>query len=200
MDRWDKNLIAKKKVCKKELETMIGQLTHVSMIIPPVHHFHSRLCELLYQIKNNNRRMSNIPAVCINDLHLMKDFFVMGEQRDKHESNRIPKTHTHLSRRLMPGQIWGLQPHRIRMEISLTSKITGPCFQQPPRAHWERHLPVDQYNRWAIKRWELLFVHDRQHHIQRVDQKDKFQGRCGRHPSHNQDRSGMQPRLSFHDP
>jgi hypothetical protein len=69
-----KNLIAKKKVCKKELETMIGQLTHMSMIIPPVHHFHSRLCELLYQIKNNNRRMSNIPAVCINDLHLMKDF------------------------------------------------------------------------------------------------------------------------------
>ncbi len=131
---------------------------------------------------------------------LNEGFFVIGEQRDKHESNCIPKTHTRLSRRLMPGQIWGLQPQRIRMEISLTSKITGPRFQQPPRAHWERHLPVDRYNRWAIKRSELLFVHDRQHHIQRVDQKDKFQGRCGRHPSHNQDRSGTQPRLSFHDP
>jgi hypothetical protein len=30
-----KNLIAKKKVYEKELETTIGRLTHMSMIIPP---------------------------------------------------------------------------------------------------------------------------------------------------------------------
>jgi hypothetical protein len=75
-----KNLIAKKKVCKKELETTIGRLTHVSMIIPPVHHFLSRLRKLLYRIKNNNRRMLNIPAVCIDDLHLMKDFLQWGNK------------------------------------------------------------------------------------------------------------------------
>ncbi len=75
-----KNLTAKKKVCKKELKTTIGRLTHMSMIIPPVHHFLSRLRKLLYQIKNNNRHMSNIPAVCINDLHLMKDFLQWGNK------------------------------------------------------------------------------------------------------------------------
>jgi hypothetical protein len=75
-----KNLIAKKKVCEKGLETTIGRLTHVSMIIPPVHHFLSRLRELLYRIKNNNRRMSNIPTVCINNLHLMKDFLQWGNK------------------------------------------------------------------------------------------------------------------------
>jgi hypothetical protein len=73
-------LITKKRVGKKELETTIGRLTHVSMIIPPVHHFLSSLRKLLQQIKNNNCCMSTIPKICVDDLHLMKDFLRWGNE------------------------------------------------------------------------------------------------------------------------
>ncbi len=73
-------LITKKRIGEKELETTIGRLTHVSMIIPPLHHFLSRLCKLLQQIKNNNCRMFTIPKICVDDLHLMKDFLRWGNE------------------------------------------------------------------------------------------------------------------------
>jgi hypothetical protein len=50
------------------------------MIIPPVHHFLSRLRKLLQQIKNNNCRMSTIPKICVDNLHLMKDFLRWGNE------------------------------------------------------------------------------------------------------------------------
>jgi hypothetical protein len=71
-------LINNKRVCAKELETTIGQLTHVSMIIPPIHHFLSRLRKLLNQIQNNNHCLSNIPTNQIDDVHLMKKFLQWG--------------------------------------------------------------------------------------------------------------------------
>jgi hypothetical protein len=60
------------------LETTIGRLTHVSMIIPPVHHFLSRLCKLHFRAKNNNQRLTNIPQTCIDDLKLMKKILKWG--------------------------------------------------------------------------------------------------------------------------
>jgi hypothetical protein len=89
-------LITKKRVGKKELETMIGQLTHVSMIIPPVHHFLSRLCELLQRIKNNNCRMSTIPKFCVDNLHLMKDFLRWGNKGISMNQITYPKP-THVN-------------------------------------------------------------------------------------------------------
>jgi hypothetical protein len=65
-------MINSKNLMTKTLETTIGRLTHVSMIILPVHHFLSHLCELHFRAKNNNRRLTNIPQICINDLELMK--------------------------------------------------------------------------------------------------------------------------------
>jgi hypothetical protein len=62
------------------LETTIGRLTHVSMIIPAVHHFLSRLRELHFQAKNNNQRLTNIPQICIDDLELMKKFLKWGHE------------------------------------------------------------------------------------------------------------------------
>jgi hypothetical protein len=54
-------LMNKKRVCAKELETTIGRLTHVFMIIPPVHHVLRRLRELFYQIKNDYHCLSSTP-------------------------------------------------------------------------------------------------------------------------------------------
>jgi hypothetical protein len=50
------------------------------MIIPPVHHFLSRLHELLQRIKNNNCCMYTIPKICVDNLHLMKDFLRWGNE------------------------------------------------------------------------------------------------------------------------
>jgi hypothetical protein len=47
-------LILKQKVTAKELEMIIGQLTHVSVIIPLIHHFLSQIQELQKQATNNN--------------------------------------------------------------------------------------------------------------------------------------------------
>jgi hypothetical protein len=63
-----------KNLMGKTLETTIGRLTHVSMIIPPVHHFLRCLHKLHFRAKNNNRRLTNNPQICIYDLKLMKKF------------------------------------------------------------------------------------------------------------------------------
>jgi hypothetical protein len=54
-------MIIEKNVTAKELESTIGRMTHVSLIIHTVHHFLSRLQELHCCAKYNNRRSTNIP-------------------------------------------------------------------------------------------------------------------------------------------
>ncbi len=73
-------MIKNKNLMAKILETTIGRLTHVSMIIPVVHHFLSQLRELHFRAKNNNRRLTNIPQICIDDLELMKKFLKWGHE------------------------------------------------------------------------------------------------------------------------
>ncbi len=64
-------LILKQKVTAKELEMIIGQLTHVSVIIPLIHHFLSQIQELQKQATNNNWHATSIPEICIDDLTLI---------------------------------------------------------------------------------------------------------------------------------
>ncbi len=55
---WTNNIskmIIERKVTAKELESTIGRLTHLSLIIPTVYHFLSRLRELHRRAKYNNR-------------------------------------------------------------------------------------------------------------------------------------------------
>jgi hypothetical protein len=59
---------------------------------------------------------------------------------------------------------------------------------------------MDWYTCRAIEGRGLLFIYDGQHHIRRVDQENKFQGRCWWHPTHNQNRSGSQSRILVHVP
>ncbi|KAL3811131.1 hypothetical protein ACHAXA_005942 [Cyclostephanos tholiformis] len=56
----------------KELETTIGQLGHLSAIMPFVYHFLSRLRNL--QRKATNRRTIDIPQDCHDNLNLMLSF------------------------------------------------------------------------------------------------------------------------------
>jgi hypothetical protein len=69
-------MINDKMTTTKDLDTTIGRLTHVSMIIPFVHHFLSRLWELLQRSKRNRRRSTHITAICLDDLRLMRDCFL----------------------------------------------------------------------------------------------------------------------------
>ena len=60
------------KVAPKELESTIGRLTHLGMILPFVFHFMSRLREL--HRRSLNRRTIAINETCKADLHLMQTF------------------------------------------------------------------------------------------------------------------------------
>ncbi len=64
-----RNMIETKKVTAKVLETNIGRLVHLGMIIPSVHHFMSRLREL--HNRSKNRRSIKISETCLEDLNLM---------------------------------------------------------------------------------------------------------------------------------
>ncbi len=50
-----------------DLETTIGQLTHLSLVVPHVHHFLSRIWELHTRAQRNKRRHSIIPNICLED-------------------------------------------------------------------------------------------------------------------------------------
>ncbi len=67
-------IISAKRVKTKDLEQTIGRLTHLSLIIPSVHHFMSRLRELHTQASRKNLRSTQVSEPCTEDLHLMLTF------------------------------------------------------------------------------------------------------------------------------
>ena len=69
-----KKIIAAGKITPKDLETTIGRLGHLSLVIPHVHDFLSRLRDLHTRTKHQNRRLTKIPQICIDDLSLMLSF------------------------------------------------------------------------------------------------------------------------------
>jgi hypothetical protein len=70
------------------LDTTIWRLTHVSMIIPFVHHFLSRLQELLIHSKQINHCSIKITTICINNLKLMNKCYLV-KARDKINMKKI---------------------------------------------------------------------------------------------------------------
>jgi hypothetical protein len=69
----------------KELESLIGRLTHLSTIVPSVHHFLSRLRDLHNRAKT--RRRIKIDARCSDDLKLM--LFFLNKARDGIDMNIV---------------------------------------------------------------------------------------------------------------
>ena len=69
-------MISNGETTSADLESTIGRLTHVSMILPPVHHFLSRLRELLAYSKRVNKRKVKLTPECVDDLKLMNECFL----------------------------------------------------------------------------------------------------------------------------
>ena len=62
----------------KELEHNIGRFTHLGVVIPPVHHFMSRLREL--HVRSKNRRSIKIEKDTEEDLRLMLRFLTTAHE------------------------------------------------------------------------------------------------------------------------
>ena len=56
----------------KDLERLIGRMTHLGTVVPSVHHFRSRLRDL--QTRAKSRRSIKIDTRCSDDLRLMSFF------------------------------------------------------------------------------------------------------------------------------
>ncbi len=67
-----RRLIDSKTTSAKELERLVGRMTHLSVIVPSVHHFLSRLRDL--QTRAKSRRSIKIDSRCLDDLELMSFF------------------------------------------------------------------------------------------------------------------------------
>jgi hypothetical protein len=67
-----RRLIDSKTTSAKELERLVGRMTHLSIIVPSVHHFLSRLRDL--QTRAKSRRSIKIDSRCLDDLELMSFF------------------------------------------------------------------------------------------------------------------------------
>lgn len=62
------------------LESTIGRLSHLALILPFVHHFLSRIRELHTMAKRRNRQNITIPPSCLDDLHLF--LFLLQKAKD----------------------------------------------------------------------------------------------------------------------
>ena len=67
-----RSVLAKNKTNYKELESMIGRMIHVGVIMTQIHHFMSRLRDLLRRV--SNRRSINLTDATRKDLELMLFF------------------------------------------------------------------------------------------------------------------------------
>ncbi len=91
-------MINDKETTPGNLNTTIGRLTHVSMIIPFVHHFLSHLQELLLHSKQINRHSIKITSICIDNLKLTNECFLV-KARDGINMNQIAyRQPTHIYR------------------------------------------------------------------------------------------------------
>ena len=73
-----KGVLDSNKTSYKELETIIGRMVHVGIIVSQIHHFMSRLRDLLW--RSHNRRSIKLTDPTRKDLELML-FFLEKSKR-----------------------------------------------------------------------------------------------------------------------
>ena len=88
-------MIRTKVTTHSELECNIGRLVHLSMILPSVNHFMSRLRDLLARSKNRSKIKIN--KVCMNDLELMR-FFLTKAHKGISLNQTVYRRPTHVYR------------------------------------------------------------------------------------------------------
>ena len=69
-----KEMMEERKARCSDLETLVSCLTHLSIVIPGVNHFLSRLRYLHTRLNLKNRRLIKINDICMADLELMLFF------------------------------------------------------------------------------------------------------------------------------
>ena len=80
-------MITEGTVTTAHLETTIGRLGHLALVIPFVHHFLSRLRELHTRASRGKRHSTQIPPNCIADLKLMN--FFLSKAHEGVDMNQI---------------------------------------------------------------------------------------------------------------
>jgi hypothetical protein len=75
-----RTVISSARIKTHDLESTIGRLTHLSLVVPHVHHFLSRIRELHTRAQRNKRRHTIIPNICLEDFKLMLDFLDRAKQ------------------------------------------------------------------------------------------------------------------------
>ncbi len=129
-----KNIITARQVKTKELESTIGRLTHLSLILPAVHHFISRIRELHTRAARNNQTSTKVPDPCVTNLELMLVFINKANQADP----RLPI-------RFMYSGAGGILTQGICVAILLTRAPPVPSVEQPPQAHCRRHHAMGRH-------------------------------------------------------
>jgi hypothetical protein len=66
--------ISSRRTTTTKLESTIGRLTHLSLVVPHVHHFLSRIRELHTTARRTNLRHVHFTDIIIDDLNLMQSF------------------------------------------------------------------------------------------------------------------------------
>ena len=80
-----KGVLAANKTSYKELETIIGRMVHVGIVISQIHHFMSRLRDLLR--RSHNRRSIKLIVPTRKDLELM--LFFLEKAKDGIDMNLL---------------------------------------------------------------------------------------------------------------
>jgi hypothetical protein len=117
-------MINERLVTTKELESTIGRLAQILMRIPFVHHFLSRLCKLHLHSKRNNRRRTQIPQLCTDELKLTKTCF-LGHSQQGISMNEIPYqklTHVYCSDSC-PASMGGYSQEGFAWQFYLPNKL-----------------------------------------------------------------------------
>ena len=116
-------------VTVKELENNIGRLVHLGLVLPYVHHFMSRLCEL--QRRARNRHQVKVTDIYAEDSKLI--IFFLKKEKDGVDLNLIAyrkPTHVHRSDSC-PGGLGGFS-HEGWAWLLPTRSSPVSSFQQPP--------------------------------------------------------------------
>jgi hypothetical protein len=66
--------VSSRRTMTTKLESTIGRLTHLSLVVPHVHHFLSRIWELHTTARRANLRHIHFTDIIIDDLNLMRSF------------------------------------------------------------------------------------------------------------------------------
>jgi len=91
------NHISMRTIAIEQLDTTIGRLNHVGIILPPTRHFLSRTRSLVSHCQQRNKRWVRLPCTVKEDLHLFKTLLTIA-LRGVSMNNMVFRIPTHIYR------------------------------------------------------------------------------------------------------